>query len=395
MQDASGVDLSAFAAGTSRPARRSSRSTDELRRRRPPLHADAAPAHAADARPAGEAAAADPGRHGPARRRGPRAADAPRRRERRAARHPHAAAGQAPKQRFVFEDVAAPPVPSLLRGFSAPVKLARPAARPAALPGRARHRPVHPLGRRPAIRRRGDARHGRRAPPRRAARLRPGAAPRPSRANLAGADADPAFAAEALPLPSEGFLADQMAVADPEAIHAGPPAPAPPRSARALRRRAARDLRQAGRCRPLQPRRRRHRPARAAQRLPRLPRRRRRGRRAPRPGAVRRRRQHDRRPGRPRRCSPTSEERGATRRSPPSTPAGAATTWCWTSGSPSRPCRRAPGTAAKVRALQSHPDFSLRNPNRARSLIGAFASGNPRPFPRPLGRGLSASWPTR
>ena len=39
------------------------------------------------------------------------------------------------------------------------------------------------------------------------------------RANLAGADADPAFAAEALILPSENFLADQMDVADPEAIH--------------------------------------------------------------------------------------------------------------------------------------------------------------------------------
>ena len=39
-------------------------------------------------------------------------------------------------------------------------------------------------------------------------------------ATLMGADADPAFAAEALMLPSETFLADQMAVADPDAIHA-------------------------------------------------------------------------------------------------------------------------------------------------------------------------------
>jgi aminopeptidase N len=37
---------------------------------------------------------------------------------------------------------------------------------------------------------------------------------------LADADADPAFAAEALVLPSEATLADEMAVADPEAIHA-------------------------------------------------------------------------------------------------------------------------------------------------------------------------------
>ena len=39
-------------------------------------------------------------------------------------------------------------------------------------------------------------------------------------ATLRGADADPAFAAEALTLPSEAFLADQMAVADVDAIHA-------------------------------------------------------------------------------------------------------------------------------------------------------------------------------
>ena len=37
---------------------------------------------------------------------------------------------------------------------------------------------------------------------------------------LADADRDPAFAAEALTLPSEAFLADQLAVVDVEAIHA-------------------------------------------------------------------------------------------------------------------------------------------------------------------------------
>jgi len=31
----------------------------------------------------------------------------------------------------------------------------------------------------------------------------------------------------------------------------------------------------------------------------------------------------------------------------------------------------------RVQALLSHPDFSLRNPNRVRSLIGAFVNGNP------------------
>jgi len=39
-----------------------------------------------------------------------------------------------------------------------------------------------------------------------------------------------------------------------------------------------------------------------------------------------------------------------------------------------------PDTMAAVRALQAHPDFDLRNPNRARALIGAFASGNPLHF---------------
>jgi len=39
-------------------------------------------------------------------------------------------------------------------------------------------------------------------------------------ATLHDADADPAFAAEVLALPSEAFLADQMAVADVDAIHA-------------------------------------------------------------------------------------------------------------------------------------------------------------------------------
>jgi aminopeptidase N len=35
---------------------------------------------------------------------------------------------------------------------------------------------------------------------------------------------------------------------------------------------------------------------------------------------------------------------------------------------------------ARVTALRKHPDFSLRNPNRARALVGAFATRNPRAF---------------
>src|SRR5208282_2869972 len=35
-----------------------------------------------------------------------------------------------------------------------------------------------------------------------------------------------------------------------------------------------------------------------------------------------------------------------------------------------------PGTVAKVRALSGHADFDLRNPNRIRALVGAFAGAN-------------------
>jgi len=48
-----------------------------------------------------------------------------------------------------------------------------------------------------------------------------------------------------------------------------------------------------------------------------------------------------------------------------------------------------PGTAtiANVRALLKHPDFSLTNPNRLRSLIGAFAGANPTAFNAASGGG--------
>jgi aminopeptidase N len=35
-----------------------------------------------------------------------------------------------------------------------------------------------------------------------------------------------------------------------------------------------------------------------------------------------------------------------------------------------------PGTLAQVKELMSHPAFSLRNPNKVRSLVGGFCSGN-------------------
>ncbi|WP_367607554.1 aminopeptidase N [Legionella sp. W05-934-2] len=39
-----------------------------------------------------------------------------------------------------------------------------------------------------------------------------------------------------------------------------------------------------------------------------------------------------------------------------------------------------PGTLERVKALMSHEKFTLRNPNKVRSLIGAFCQGNPRHF---------------
>ena len=44
-------------------------------------------------------------------------------------------------------------------------------------------------------------------------------------------------------------------------------------------------------------------------------------------------------------------------------------------------------TLSQVRTLTTHPAFSLANPNRVRSLIGAFAQGNATQFNRPDGAG--------
>jgi aminopeptidase N len=38
------------------------------------------------------------------------------------------------------------------------------------------------------------------------------------------------------------------------------------------------------------------------------------------------------------------------------------------------------GTLDRLKALASHPDFDLRNPNRARALVHAFALDNPLHF---------------
>ena len=120
-----------------------------------------------------------------------------------------------PRQTFRFVDVAAPPVPSLLRRFSAPVKLS-------GVPlDRLKFLAIHdtdPVARWDAGQQVGttvllDRIAGRTSGP-----LDPDLIAA-LRQTLADADRDPAFAAEALLLPSEATLADAMATVDPEAIH--------------------------------------------------------------------------------------------------------------------------------------------------------------------------------
>ncbi len=48
---------------------------------------------------------------------------------------------------------------------------------------------------------------------------------------------------------------------------------------------------------------------------------------------------------------------------------------------------RLPGTLERVQELLRHPAFNLRNPNRVRALIGAFCQGNPAHFHRADGAG--------
>ncbi len=46
-----------------------------------------------------------------------------------------------------------------------------------------------------------------------------------------------------------------------------------------------------------------------------------------------------------------------------------------------------PEALETVKALTQHPAFSIRNPNKVRALIGAFCANNPRAFHRPSGEG--------
>jgi aminopeptidase N len=123
------------------------------------------------------------------------------------------------KHTFRFVDVPSKPTPSLLRRFSAPVKLKNiPLERqqflalndtdPFARWEAGQQVATHLLLGVVAAHRRGDK-----------LALDPALIDQMRRA-IAAADGDPAFAAEQLSLPSESFLADQMDVVDVDAIHA-------------------------------------------------------------------------------------------------------------------------------------------------------------------------------
>ncbi len=124
-----------------------------------------------------------------------------------------------PEQSFVFDGIERPPVPSLLRSFSAPVKLS-------GLPlSQLQFLAAHDTD--PFVRWESGQQYATQLLLDMAATWRRGETPALASglidalaATLRDGDADPAFAAEALMLPSESFLADQMAVVDVDAIHA-------------------------------------------------------------------------------------------------------------------------------------------------------------------------------
>ena len=122
------------------------------------------------------------------------------------------------EQDFVFDGIENQPTPSLLRGFSAPVKLS----------GLSRERlallAAHDAD--PFVAWESGQQFATGVLLEMAAANRRGESPALDagvitaiRKTLAGAGRDPAFAAEAISLPGEAFLADQMAVIDVEEIH--------------------------------------------------------------------------------------------------------------------------------------------------------------------------------
>jgi aminopeptidase N len=119
---------------------------------------------------------------------------------------------------FTFEDVASPPIPSLLRGFSAPVKLS------GISPERARFLAAHDTD--PFVRWDSGLQYATRVLLDLIPVLNAGGTLTidsgliEAMSQTLAQDGDPAFVAEAMYLPGEAFLADQMEVADVDAIHA-------------------------------------------------------------------------------------------------------------------------------------------------------------------------------
>ncbi|WP_428487565.1 aminopeptidase N [Rhodopila sp.] len=129
---------------------------------------------------------------------------------------PRVLLAKAAETRFEFVDVASPPVPSLLRGFSAPVKLSGIA------PERLRFLAAHDSD--PFVRWDSAQQYAASVLLNMVAEIQQGHTPAVDPALIEAAastlDQAPAFAAEALVLPGEATLADRMTVVDVDAIHA-------------------------------------------------------------------------------------------------------------------------------------------------------------------------------
>jgi aminopeptidase N len=306
------------------------------------------------------------------------------------------------RQRFVFEDVAEAPVPSLLRGFSAPVVLRTEwtVEQLALLMAHdtdavARWDAGQELATRVILE--GAQRIAARA-------AGPAEGHRPDWIPAAYIDAigglldsacvvggDPAFVAEALALPSEGMLAEQMSPADPEAIH---------QARQALRVALARGL-HAGLVSAY---------ARLTFREPYSPDAAQAGRRALRNACLAL-------------AAETGDAEDLARALAQFEAGGAGANMTDTyaalsvlanSASPAREpalsafyerwqdealvvdkwlgvqaMSRQPDTPARVRALLQHPGFDIRNPNKVYALVRAFCAANPRHFHAADGTGYA------
>ncbi|MBV8120004.1 MAG: aminopeptidase N [Alphaproteobacteria bacterium] len=292
----------------------------------------------------------------------------------------------AERERFCFVDLPSKPVASLLRGFSAPVKLKGVALE------RLKFLAVHDPE--PFSRWEAGQEVATRTLLERIEALRNGLPSTPldpdlvaaMRQTLVDAARDPAFAAEALILPSESFLADQMAVVDVDAVHTAR------ETARAEIGRALAAEFAATYETPMGP-----------YRIdgPSI------GRRAlrntslayiaaadPDKGAALAKAQFDAAANMTDALAALAVLADLDR---PERPAALARFFAVWSQDPlvidkwfSLQARSSlPDTPARVRALAAHPAYERKNPNRVRSLVGAFAQGNPVRFHDASGAGYA------